>query len=297
MILEKNVFSNEALIYWRNVLEKRKKIALEAEASIQRHANDDLSPEKTGEISKVRLHSGDLATDTQEIETLEALSDKKMKNLNDIDDALIRIDKGTFGLCLDCGDSISYERLKAIPEARFCVDCQNEFEKMQKTVAENKFPPNSLLPHDLLQSTIDLGKIKVGAIMQENPITVHFNDNLNTAVDILIDKKSRHLPVINDQNELQGLLSDRDWIRLIQSSIPSIYSEKLNKIWLKIKVNQIMTKNPKTVSMSTDLKEVGTLILDNKIGCVPVVENNQLMGIITESDFVKLVTHGLTENA
>lgn len=297
MELEKKAFSNEELIQWRSTLEKRKLIVLAAEANLKRHATEELSAEGSGEISRVRLHSGDLATNTQELETLETLSVKNIKSVQDIDDAMIRIDRGTFGLCLNCGESISVARLKAVPESKYCIDCQQDLERTQETTAQQRFPANAVLPQALLKSLEILGKISVADIMQENPITLRFNESLDTAIELMTNNKVRHLLVVDDKGDIQGVLSDRDWLGVVISIRPSIVSQRVENMWGKTKVSQIMTKVPEIISPESSLFDAGTMMLENKISCLPVVEGNHLVGIITESDFVKLITQGILENA
>ena len=65
------------------------------------------------------------------------LLDKHVQETRDINSALIRINKGTFGVCCDCGESISYDRLMAYPTAKRCVHCQDVYEN---THAGNSHP-------------------------------------------------------------------------------------------------------------------------------------------------------------
>ena len=55
-------------------------------------------------------------------------------------------------------------------------------------------------------------------------------------------------------------------------------------------MSQVMSKTPETISPDTKLNDAATILLENKISCLPVVEGNHLVGIITESDFVKFLS-------
>jgi CBS domain-containing protein/RNA polymerase-binding transcription factor DksA len=285
-------FTNEDLIKWRGVLEKRKKLILETQDSLKRHALTDFSAESTGELSKARLHPADLASDIQELETLETLSERNIKSVKEFDDAMERIDKGSFGLCLSCGESIAIERLKAIPESGYCVDCQKEFEILRKTQKEVA-PRTENLGKLLQQGLSRMGRVAVADIMQENPISVKMGDSITSAADLLADYKIRHLPVVDDKGDIQGIISNRDLLSVIREGSLTSTSGKAEVHWTKKTVGEVMTKTPETISAEADLFDAGTILLDNKISCLPVVEGNRLIGIITESDFVKLVSQSI----
>lgn len=71
----------------------------------------------------------DRANNSYNRETMFALSDNERSLVLAIDDALKRIDAGTYGYCTHCGNQIGIERLNAIPWARYCIDCQEKFER------------------------------------------------------------------------------------------------------------------------------------------------------------------------
>jgi CBS domain-containing membrane protein len=271
---------NQDVVEWRELLRHRKRILLETQDALKRHALTDLSISGTGEISKIRLHNADLATNTQETETLETLSEKNIKNIQQIEEALERLYGGTYGACLNCKEPIPRERLEVLPEAAYCVDCEQEIEDMQKWTGHERFPKGEALPKTLLKALENIGEIKVSDIMQSNPITVKAQETLDTAASLLSDNKIRHLPVIDSRGDVQGILSDRDLLSLMLRMGP----------WNSKRVSQVMTKIPETVTPETSLIDAGTILLENKISCLPVVEGHHLIGIITDSDFVKLVS-------
>jgi DnaK suppressor protein len=117
--------------FWRELLLNRQEALLRQEKSIL-ETKTELSPETTGEISRLRLHHGDLATDTQEIETLDSISGRNVKSLQHVDDALARLENGTFGFCGNCAEPIGQARLEAMPETPYCVDCEGQFEDQRK---------------------------------------------------------------------------------------------------------------------------------------------------------------------
>ncbi len=85
--------------------------------------------EATGELSSHTYHMADLGTDAQEREKKYMLASKSGRLLYHIDEALRRIQDGTFGKCHICGGNISAPRLSAVPHARLCIQCKEAEEK------------------------------------------------------------------------------------------------------------------------------------------------------------------------
>ncbi len=283
-------FVGQEMARWSDLLNKRRKVLLVVEDTIKRHAFSELSAEGTGEISNARLHSADLATNTQEIGVLESLSEKNIKSIHEIEEALDRLSAGQFGRCQNCEDPIAVERLKLVPESRFCVDCEREFESAQKQMAKQPRTNEVGANRESIKALRVLSQISIADIMQENPVTVNANESLDRALELLSENKFRHLPVVDDDGNIQGLISDRDLLSVLLRVRPDRLSERLENSWSKRRVGQAMTKNPETVGPETTLYDAGTLFLDNQISCLPVTEGNHLVGIVTESDFVRLVS-------
>ena len=98
-----------------------------------KHISDDTlkksQKDASGDISGYTYHMADVATDNYDREFSLGLASKDRKSLYELEDALKRIDDGTFGVCLDCGCLISKTRLKVVPQARLCIKCQEKREK------------------------------------------------------------------------------------------------------------------------------------------------------------------------
>lgn len=85
--------------------------------------------EASGDISGYAFHMADVATDNYDREFSLGLASGERKSLYELDDALKRIEEGTFGVCDDCKSFITKIRLKAVPSARLCIKCQQKKEK------------------------------------------------------------------------------------------------------------------------------------------------------------------------
>jgi len=98
-----------------------------------KHISDDTlrksQKEASGNISGYTYHMADVATDNYDREFSLGLASNERKSLYELDDALKRIEEGTFGICDDCKGGIPKIRLRAVPSARLCIKCQKKREK------------------------------------------------------------------------------------------------------------------------------------------------------------------------
>lgn len=119
--------------------------------------------------------------------------------------------------------------------------------------------------------------------MTKNPLTVDENASLSEAINILKQNKIRRLPVLKN-GKLVGLISDRDLKEASPSKATSLDIWELHYLMSQVKVKTIMTKKVITVRPDNSLEHAAVLMFDNKIGGLPVLENDQLIGILTEQD-------------
>ncbi len=123
--------------------------------------------------------------------------------------------------------------------------------------------------------------------MTKDVITTDESASLSEAINILKQHKIRRLPVLR-KGKLIGIVSDRDLKEASPSKATSLDIWELHYLMSKIKVKDIMTKKPLTVSPENTLERAAIILFDNKIGGLPVVdEKNNLVGILTEQDVFK----------
>lgn len=125
-------------------------------------------------------------------------------------------------------------------------------------------------------------------IMATEVTTLGRNDSLQLARDIMTLGRVRHFPVIDD-GKLVGVVSQRD---LYKASLGSVmkYGEKAQRAFLEgIAVKEVMSDPPITIAPHAAVKEAARLMMEKKIGCLPVLEGAKLVGIVTETDMLKLV--------
>ena len=133
----------------------------------------------------------------------------------------------------------------------------------------------------------------VGRIMCTDLVTVPLSTTLIEADDILKEKKINHLIVLGDNNELAGLISDRD-LKLNQASpATSLSTHELNYLLGQLTVGMIMAKNVITISPDETVERAAFIMQQNSISSLPVIENDETVGIITTTDVIDVLLAAL----
>ncbi|TGB04038.1 acetoin utilization AcuB family protein [Halobacillus salinus] len=122
----------------------------------------------------------------------------------------------------------------------------------------------------------------VEEIMKTEVITLQRNDSVEMALKLLHENHIRHIPIVDEENEVIGIVSDRD----VRDASPSIFDEDVNAKELQHPIESIMTTPVITVHPLDFVEEVASIFYDHEIACVPVTRNDQLVGIITEKDML-----------
>jgi len=125
--------------------------------------------------------------------------------------------------------------------------------------------------------------------MTQNVIMVDANDSVVDATKKLKENDIRMLPVTR-KGKLVGIVTDRDLKRASASDATTLEMHELLYLISKIKVKEIMTKNPITVPLDFTVEETAEVLMKNKISGVPVVNGrNQISGIITQDDLFRAI--------
>ena len=127
--------------------------------------------------------------------------------------------------------------------------------------------------------------LRVRDYMTADPATLTPEARLLDAVLTIRRLGIRHLPVISD-GKLVGLLTERDVNRFAPSILRSSQDE-YNEVFEQTLVRTVMTKNLTTVTPDTSLAEAVGLMLNSKLGCLPVVENDRVVGILAATDILR----------
>jgi acetoin utilization protein AcuB len=120
--------------------------------------------------------------------------------------------------------------------------------------------------------------------MTRNPVFIHPEFSL-TETRLLMDKeKIGHLPVLNRENELMGLLTREDLLKAGPSPATSLDMYEISYLLSKLTVEKVMVKNVVTVQENEVVEEAARIMADRGIGCLPVMNGSLLVGIITDTD-------------
>jgi acetoin utilization protein AcuB len=119
--------------------------------------------------------------------------------------------------------------------------------------------------------------------MTTNPFTISPDQTILDAHEIMKQHEVKRLPVMK-KGKLVGIVSKEDILRASPSKATTFSMGEITYLLAKTKISMIMTKNPVTISSKALLEEAAILMRDNGIGFLPVVDDNKLVGIITESD-------------
>jgi acetoin utilization protein AcuB len=135
--------------------------------------------------------------------------------------------------------------------------------------------------------------MKVVDVMTKDPLTVSPSDIIRQADELMFENRFRQLPVV-EGNQLVGIVTDRD-IRSFLSG-PLLSSPEARETAFNTAVREIMTSAPMTLSPDDDLEEAVQLLIDEKIGGVPVVDETEgLVGIVTYIDLLRYLLNRLQE--
>jgi len=118
--------------------------------------------------------------------------------------------------------------------------------------------------------------VKIRSLMISEPITILKGTSIQEAIDVMKSHSIRHLPVVSIGGRLEGLVTLSD---LKQGLIPSMVAD--------LSLSDLMIRNPITVGPDEDVEVAAQYIYNYKIGGIPVVEGDRLVGIITESDILR----------
>lgn len=122
----------------------------------------------------------------------------------------------------------------------------------------------------------------VEQIMKTSVITLRPDDTIETALRLLSKHHIRHLPIIDENNQVIGIVSDRD----VRDASPSIFFKGDISEDLQIPISSFMTENVITAHPLDFVEEVSAIFYEKAIGCLPVTKQGKLVGIITEKDLL-----------
>jgi CBS domain-containing protein len=138
--------------------------------------------------------------------------------------------------------------------------------------------------------------IRLTSVMKQDVIRAGMDTTLSEAVAICFQQRIRHLPVVNSNGQLAGLVTDRDLRFYISHRLGTIMENNSDRETLHRHMHVIMVRRLITGRPDMPIDEAAQLMVDNHIGCLPVVDaENRLLGIVTTGDFLRLIAQGVLE--
>lgn len=137
--------------------------------------------------------------------------------------------------------------------------------------------------------------VTVGEIMTREVKSLDEGQSLLEAMQFLREHQVRHVPILSSQRLLVGVLTDRD----VKRATPSALDPGQRDVWERIvhdtRLSRIMTRDPITVTEATSFRDALRLFVEERIGCLPVVQERRVVGIVTASDMFRAMLAQLTE--
>jgi acetoin utilization protein AcuB len=119
-------------------------------------------------------------------------------------------------------------------------------------------------------------------------------DTLLDASMIFVRSTYRHLPVLRGK-QVVGMITEHDIKKFVPSLLKGMNAEDYNQVLETTSVSRAMTHDPVTIGPGQSMYEAATILYNKRVGCLPVVEKGELMGIISTTDMLKLLVRLLTE--
>ncbi|MGD9099581.1 MAG: CBS and ACT domain-containing protein [Anaerolineae bacterium] len=125
--------------------------------------------------------------------------------------------------------------------------------------------------------------------MTPNPMCGHPDMSVIEAQALMEDHNFRHLPIVDDDGKLAGLLTQQLLLRAVPSDVSKFSPFVIKYIGTKLQASSIMVKDVITIDQDTAIEEAARIMADEKIGCLPVVQDGELVGIISDNDLFSIM--------
>jgi CBS domain-containing protein len=139
--------------------------------------------------------------------------------------------------------------------------------------------------------------MRVREVMTPNPITIDPQAPVGTAVAVMRERSLRHLPVVDDRGELVGIVTDRDLRSAMLAPAIDQYADAAERGRVRalaaelddVRVSHVMTWGALTTGPDVMVAQAAAVMADARVGSLPVVEGQRLIGILTERDVLRAV--------
>lgn len=122
--------------------------------------------------------------------------------------------------------------------------------------------------------------------MSEKIVTIGAGDRLSTVEDIMTLGRVRHMPVVHG-GKLVGVVSERDLLRASLSNLTRFDTEERRAFLNAVEIARVMSAPPVVIDADASVEEAALVMAERKIGCLPVMEGEKLVGLLTETDLLR----------
>lgn len=135
--------------------------------------------------------------------------------------------------------------------------------------------------------------ILVSSIMSHPVIALQADHSIHFAISLMRAERIRHLPVVDGRHRLVGLVTQRDLISAESSLLSAPFDAQHSEASLSVPVSEVMRTGVWAVDVDTPVLEAARILRDHKFGCLPVLDEEKLVGILTAEDFLTLLVSSL----
>jgi len=129
--------------------------------------------------------------------------------------------------------------------------------------------------------------------MTSNPVTIRTDTNLKEALDLVRSSPFRHLPVLDENGDLVGIVTEKSLVYASPTPSTTLSVFEVDYILSRTKVGQVIQGDVITVGPDLPIEEAARVMIDHRIGCLPVLKDRKLIGIISDTDIFRVFVEGL----
>jgi len=129
--------------------------------------------------------------------------------------------------------------------------------------------------------------------MTRDPVVIRTSTNLKEALDMVRSNPFRHLPVLDEEDKLVGIVTEKSLVYASPTSSTTLSVFEVDYILSRTKIGQIIQGDVITVAPDLPVEEAARVMIDHRIGCLPVVKDGKLVGIVSDTDIFRVFVEGL----
>lgn len=130
---------------------------------------------------------------------------------------------------------------------------------------------------------------KVSDLMSRNVLVGHVTNSFTHTLRIFSEMAFHHLPIVNSKKEVIGIISSNDMLNLLAAKLPTLKQSDEETLNMAFDIRDLMTPDPQVVTSDATVSEVLNIFSKHHIHALPVIDKNELVGIITSNDILSAI--------